>query len=183
MVCWDVGANVGFYTLLFAELVGAGGRVFAFEPAPRNVQMLRRHVEMNRCQNVRIFPCALGNIDGETGFDPGPDTLTGHLAAGGPLKVSCSRADTLLAEGQLEAPDVIKIDVEGAEADVLRGACGALEHRPTVFLATHGETVHRACLDLLGTSGYRVRGLDGGPPEGTGELLAVRPTEVRREMA
>jgi hypothetical protein len=54
----------------------------------------------------------------------------GHLAAEGPLKVSCSRADTLLAAGQIEAPDVIKIDVEGAEADVLRGACGAMEHRP-----------------------------------------------------
>jgi len=178
MVCWDLGAHVGFYTLLLAELVGAGGRVFAFEPVPGNVELLRRHVEMNRYQNVRIFPCALGDFDGETGFDPGPSTSMGHMAAGGPLRVSCSRADTLLAAGEVEAPDVIKIDVEGAEADVLRGACGAMEKRPLVFLATHGETAHRACLELLATSGYKVSALDGGPPEGTDEVVAVASSEV-----
>src|ERR1039458_10694426 len=86
MVCWDVGANVGFYTLLLAELVGAGGRVFAFEPVPRNVELLRRHVEMNRYLHVRIFSCALGDFDGETGFGPGPNTSMGHMAAGGPLQ-------------------------------------------------------------------------------------------------
>ncbi|MCL6545620.1 MAG: FkbM family methyltransferase [Bryobacteraceae bacterium] len=78
MVCWDVGAHVGFYTLLFAELVGPGGRVFAFEPFPRNVDLLRRHVEMNGYGNVRIFPCALGAVDGEVGFDPAPDASMGR---------------------------------------------------------------------------------------------------------
>lgn len=114
MAYWDVGANVGFYTLLFAELVG-GGSVFAFEPFPRNVELLRRHVEMNRYQNVRIFPRALGDFDGEAGFDAGPGRSMGHIAAGGPLRVSCSRADTLLAAGEVEAPERDqKIDVEGA---------------------------------------------------------------------
>jgi FkbM family methyltransferase len=178
MLCWDVGANVGFYTLLLAELVGAGGRVFAFEPVPRNVELLRRHVEMNRCQNVRILPCALGDSDGEAEFDPGPDTSRGRIAAGGPLKVPCSRADTLLAAGEVEAPDVIKIDVEGTEADVLRGACGAMVRRPMVFLATHGETAHWACVELLAASGYKVRALDGGPPEGTDEVVAVTSSEA-----
>jgi FkbM family methyltransferase len=178
MVCWDVGANVGFYTLLLARLVGAEGRVFAFEPVPRNVELLRRHVEMNSYQNVRIFPCALGEFDGEMGFNPGPSNSMGHMAAGGPLKVSCSRADTLLAAGEVEAPDVMKIDVEGAEADVLRGACAAMERRPIVFLATHGETAHRACLELLAASGYKTRALDGGPPEGTDEVVAVASNAV-----
>jgi FkbM family methyltransferase len=173
MVCWDVGANVGFYTLLFAELVGGRGRTFAFEPFPRNVELLQRHVEMNNYQNVRIFACALGDFDGETGFDPGLGTSMGHITAGGPLRVSCSRADTLLAAGEVEAPDVIKIDVEGAEEDVLRGASRALERHPAIFLATHGERVHRACLDLLMAAGYEVRALDGGPPEGTHDVLAV----------
>ena len=173
MVCWDVGANVGFYTLLFAELVGVSGRVFAFEPVPRNLELLQRHVSMNRYQNVRIFPCALGDFDGEAGFDLGPNPSMGHMAAGGPLKMRCSRGDTLLAAGEVEAPDVIKIDVEGAEGDVLRGACGAMQNRPMVFLATHGEIAHRACLDLLAASGYEVRALDGGPPEETDEIAAV----------
>lgn len=178
MVCWDVGANVGFYTLLLAELVGPEGKVFAFEPVPRNVEFLRRHVEMNRYQNVRIIPCALGDIDAETGFDPGPNASMGHMADGGRLKVSCSRADSLLAAGEVEVPDLIKIDVEGAEADVLRGAFGAMESRPMVFLATHGEAAHRACLELLAACGHRVRALDGGPPDGTDEVVAVASREV-----
>jgi FkbM family methyltransferase len=177
MVCWDVGANVGIYTLLLAELVGARGRVFAFEPVARNVELLQRHVEMNGYGNVRIFPSALGDFDGEGGFDSGPNTSMGHVTAGGPLKVSCSRADTLLAAGEVEAPDVIKIDVEGAEADVLRGASGAMQKRPMVLLATHGESAHRACLDLLAASGYKVHALDGGPPEGTDEVVAVASSE------
>ena len=178
MVCWDVGANVGFYTLLLAELVGACGRVFAFEPVPRNVELLQRHVEMNGYQNVRILHCALGDFDGEIGFDPGPNTSMGHIAARGPLMVPCSRAGTLLAAGEVEAPDVIKIDVEGAEADVLRGARRTMERHPVIFLATHGENVHRACVDLLTASGYVVRALDGGPLEGTDEVVAVAAEKV-----
>jgi FkbM family methyltransferase len=172
MVCWDVGAHVGF------ELVGAAGRVYAFEPFPRNVELLRRHVAMNGYANVRLFPCALGNFDGEVGFEPGPSSSMGHLAFCGPLRVACSMADTLLESGEIEAPDVIKIDVEGAEADVLRGARRALAKHPVLFLATHGEAAHRSCLELLRTSGYEVRGLDGAPPEGTDELMAVATAEV-----
>ena len=55
MVAWDVGAHVGFYTLLFAELVGRRGKVYAFEPAPANVELLRRHMEMNAYGKVSIL--------------------------------------------------------------------------------------------------------------------------------
>lgn len=89
------------------------------------------------------------------------------------MSVFCSRADTLLAAGEIEPPDLIKIDVEGAEAEVLRGALGALEKHPIVLLATHGDVAHRDCLDLLRASGYEVHALDGGPPAGTDELIGV----------
>jgi len=173
MVCWDIGANVGFYALLFAELVGESGRVFAFEPVPRNIQFLRQHVQVNRYQNVRIVPRALDDVDGESGFDPGSDPSMGHLTAGGPLKVSCARADTLLVAGEIEVPDVIKIDVEGAEACVLRGAKHALEHRPVILLATHGDYVRRSCIDLLAASGYSIHALDDGALSDTDEFVAV----------
>jgi FkbM family methyltransferase len=182
MVCWDVGANVGLYTLLFAELAGTRGRVFAFEPVRRNVYLLRQHVEMNSCQNVRIVPCALSNFDGEVGFDLGPNTSTGHVSTNWPLKVPCSRADTLLASVQVEAPDIMKIDVEGAEADVLRGARNAMWKRPIIFLATHGAATHRACLELLAASDYEIRALNGGTPEGTDEVVAL-PRARRAEDA
>jgi FkbM family methyltransferase len=174
MVCWDVGANVGFYTLLFAELVGPQGRVFAFEPLARNVELLRRHVEMNGYARVRILACALGDFDGEVKFDPGPNPSMAYIAASGSLKVPCARADTLLAAGEVEAPDVIKIDVEGAEPAVLRGSAKVLcDRRPVVFLATHGERPHAECLALLAAFGYKASGLDGEAPGRTDELLAV----------
>jgi len=149
MVCWDVGANVGFYTLLFAELVGPLGKVFAFEPLPLNVGLLRRHVEMNGYGNVRIFPCALADFDGEASFEPGPNPSMGRIAPSGPLRGPCARADTLLARGEVEAPDVIKIDVEGAEAEVLRGSQRVMERRPVILLAILGEKARRECLDSL----------------------------------
>jgi len=165
MVCWDVGANVGFYTLLFAKLVGARGRVFAFEPFHRNVEMLRRHVDMNEYRNVRLFSCALGDFDGHVSFDPGPNAHMGRIKVEGRVSVPCSRADTLLATGEIEAPDLIKIDVEGAEVDVLQGARRAMERHPSIVLATHGATVHRKCVELLTACGYQVHALDGGSPE------------------
>lgn len=173
MVCWDIGANAGFYTLLFAELVGSNGHVYSFEPAPLNVQHLARHVEMNACSNVGIFPCAVGDVDGEVSFDLGPDAHMGKIDENGQLRVSCRKIATLLSENQLLPPDVIKIDVEGAEADVLRGAEGLLDRRPIIFLATHGAHVHQQCLKLLSEKGYNIKSLDDRPPESTDELLAI----------
>jgi chemotaxis response regulator CheB len=92
--------------------------------------------------------------------------------------VSCSRADTLLARGEVDAPDVIKIDVEGAEADVLRGTRRAMERHPVIFLATHGEAVHRECVELLMASGYKVHALDGGSPERTDEVVAASTRKI-----
>lgn len=177
MVCWDVGAHVGFYTLLLAELAGPGGKAFAFEPFPRSVELLRRHVGMNGYENVRILPFALGDFDGEARFEPGPSSSMGRVVPEGTLTVACRRADNLLATGEIEAPDLIKIDVEGAEADVLRGARQAMQRKPIVFLATHGESVHGACVDLLRASGYDVHALDGGSPERTDELVAMPSRE------
>lgn len=173
MVCWDIGANVGFYTLLLAELVGNTGKVFAFEPLPRNLELLRRHVQMNKYHNVRILPCALGDFDGETAFDEGTEPSSAHSASEGALKVSSRRADSLLAAAEIELPDVIKIDVEGAEACVLRGAQRVLDHKAMVLLATHGDLARRECHDLLAASGYSIRALDGEALSDADEFLAV----------
>ena len=173
MVCWDVGAHVGFYTLLFAELIGRRGKVYAFEPASGNVELLRRHVEMNGYGNVSIFSVALGDRDGEAAFDPGPNSSMGHLSEAGAVRVQCRRADTLLGAGEVEAPDLIKLDVEDAVAAVLREAERVLKGRPLVFVATRGEKAHRECTELLAGFGYVVRSLDGGPAEASDELVAV----------
>jgi hypothetical protein len=134
---------------------------------------------MNRYQNVKVFPCALGNVDGEVGFELGPTNGTGRLVPTGPLKVRVHQADTLIAAGEIEAPDLIKIDVEGAEAEVLAGLAACLvQKRPTVFLATHNQFAHRACLELFAASGYRVQALDGGSPDAANEVIAVAGGEI-----
>jgi FkbM family methyltransferase len=179
MVCWDVGAHVGFYTLLFAELVGPLGKVFAFEPLPRNVDLLQRHVGINGYRNVRILPCALADFDGEASFDPGPNPSMGRIAPSGPVRVPCARADTLLAAGEVEVPDVIKIDVEGAEAAVLRGARRIMERQPVILLLTHGVQAHRECLGLLTAAGYELVSLHGSSPERTDEIVALAPKDAK----
>jgi hypothetical protein len=85
----------------------------------------------------------------------------------------------LLAAAEVEAPDVIKIDVEGVEAAVLRGARRAMERHPVIFLATHSDKAHGERLDLLTASGYGVHALAGGPPEGTDEVMAVAVRKLK----
>jgi FkbM family methyltransferase len=156
-VVFDVGAHAGFVTLCAAQIVDGGGRVVAFEPLPANLENLRRHVELNDLRNVDVLPYALAAVAGTARFDVGGDLSTGHLADGGNVEVETVSLDGLLASGDVPPPDVVKIDVEGAEADVLTGAARLLGvRRPALILATHGADRHAACLELLAGHGYRV---------------------------
>lgn len=169
----DVGAHVGYYTLISAVLAGPSGRVHAFEPNPRNAEFLRRHVRINRLDNVRVEQAAVSDGAGTARFDFGTGSGTGHLADAGALEVRTLRLDDYCAEHGL-APAVIKIDVEGAEVSVLQGARETLaRHRPVVFLSTHGPEVHRASLAFLRELGYRVAPILGGDVETTTEVLAT----------
>ena len=169
----DVGANVGYYTLLASVLVGDAGRVHAFEPEPRNAGFLRRHAAINRRGNVRVEQAAVSDRAGTARFDFGSGSGTGHLADAGALEVRTLRLDDYCAEHGL-APDALKIDVEGAEVSVLEGARQTLErHRPVLFLSTHGAEVHAPSLAFLRGLGYRVSPILGGDVEHTTEVLAT----------
>ncbi|MCA9882643.1 MAG: FkbM family methyltransferase [Anaerolineae bacterium] len=171
-VVYDIGANVGFYTLLAAKQVGSGGYVIAFEPFERNIQFLKRHIALNRLNNVTIETKAVGAENGQAFFQEGNSPSMGHLAAVG-IPVELITVDTVAAAGH--APDVLKIDVEGAELDVLKGASHTLtDHSPIIFLATHGEHVHQACIDFLHQHAYTVEGIDGQSVDKTDELYAYR---------
>lgn len=169
----DVGAHVGYYTLLASVLVGGSGRVHAFEPNPRNADFLRRHVRINRLRNVTVQQAAVSDRAATARFDFGSGSGTGHLADAGALEVLTLRLDDYCAEHGL-APTAVKIDVEGAEMSVLAGAAGTLaRHRPTIFLSTHGPEVHAASLGFLRGLGYRLRPILGGDVESTTEVLAT----------
>lgn len=174
MTCFDIGANVGYYTLLSSVLVGQAGEVIAFEPLPLNVASLRRHMTINRCRNVQIHDIAVTDIDGTASFAEGPSRSRGHLDASGSVQVRCSRLDSLMAEGSISKPHVLKVDVEGEELKVIEGARQLLESaKPVIFLATHGSDVHAKCVHLLSSIGYGLEALDGRPVDSSSELLAT----------
>ncbi len=181
-VVYDIGAHVGYYTLLASTLVGPQGRVFAFEPLPANLETLRQHLLINRVENVEVIAAALSNQAGTAAFAPATDNSMGSLEGEGTMQVRVEVIDRLLQAGKLPAPDCIKIDVEGAEHRLLVGAQDCLaRHRPLLFLATHGPEVHRSCCSLLSAAGYQLRALGGEDPTATDEILALPSTEVAAE--
>jgi FkbM family methyltransferase len=177
-VVYDLGANVGFYTLLAARLAGPTARVVAFEPVPRNLGYLRRHIALNQCENVTVVAAAVSDRSGTARFRDGPAHTVGTLARdgggydgggydGGGYDVEVVALDAYPGP----APRVIKIDVEGAEADVLRGASRLLQEvRPIVLLSTHSTALRRECLGLLRDADYSV-----GPMGGDAADLIATP--------
>lgn len=156
-VVYDVGANVGFYTLLGSAVVAPAGRVFAFEPVSRNLKYLRRHLEINRVANVTVIDAAVSDGSGHRSFAHGASNATGHLSPNGDSLVRVETLDRLIELGTIQDPDVIKIDIEGGELGALRGAKRMLERaRPTMLLATHGDSIHRECIGFLRDLDYRV---------------------------
>lgn len=162
MIACDVGANTGFYSLLMSKAVGVEGTVYAFEPGPENLRMLTRHLELNAVHNVVTSPEAIADFVGEASFANDRGSYQGRLESGGCIKVPVVTLDHLLNIGRIPPPDLLKIDVEGAEFGVLQGARAMIKRfRPVLFLATHGAEVHQSCCDFLKACGYRLRTLEG----------------------
>ena len=158
-VVYDVGANVGIYSLLASLRVGASGKVYSFEPLERNLSYLRRHLILNNMQNCLIVETAVSNRDGTRPFSAAAwDTCMGRLSPDGETLISSITLDSCIyGEKGLRPPDIIKIDVEGAEFEVLRGASRALiEFHPTIFLEIHGTQLHADCHTFLLAKGYHV---------------------------
>lgn len=169
VVC-DIGANVGFYSLLAAR---KAARVLAFEPLPENLTFLRRHVELNSLQQrIEIFPFAASDHDGQGMFSIVPGNRSeGSLRPDGTLPVRTIRLDSLGI-----VPDLIKIDVEGNEHAVLCGARQTLTaHHPSILVALHTGDSH--CRDLLTQLGYKVSEIE------TGELLALKPARIHPRVS
>ena len=172
-VVFDVGAHVGFYTLLASRLVGPQGRVIAFEPLPRNVDLLERHLAYNAASNVTLVKAAVGERSGEDRFDTTGEPSMGALAEEGEL-VQLVSIDDMVERGEVPPPRLIKIDVEGAESRVLQGAAATLaKHRPVLLLAAHGWRQWSECSRRLAEHGYSVRLLRDGAVDGNYSLFAA----------
>ena len=151
-VVFDVGAHYGYYTLLSSALAGPKGKVFAFEPSPGNIPRLKKHLEINHCENVEVLDLALSDHQGTARFDNHAGSGTGHLSPDGRIEVALSSLDAL---SSLPAPNVLKIDCEGAEVKVLTGGEKTIRTaKPAIFLSTHGDALKKNCSSLLDSWGY-----------------------------
>jgi FkbM family methyltransferase len=183
-VCYDIGGYRGYMSGVFA-LAGAS-RVIAFEPLPENIARLKRLLELNPQLPIQIEQTAIGSTDGETHFKIMSDQSMGKLAGSSfqaerdferDVVVQIARLDTFVFERNLTPPHLIKIDVEGAEADVIEGACRTLsEFRPKILLEAHSEALAALCRQKLEELGYQLRELQEHPVshEGTRHLMAER---------
>lgn len=129
----DVGANIGYYALMFSSLVGARGQVLCFEPEPNNLIELRRNVSSNKLANVKVIEAAVGEKNGRSQISCG---LNGMVCedGNGDLEVDLITLDSVINN----RIDFLKIDVEGYEGQVLAGARRLIEgHRPAMFVEVH----------------------------------------------
>ena len=173
-VIFDVGANVGYFSLLAARLSEPDGKVFSFEPLTRNLQFLHKHIALNHLdERVKVIKAAVSNRNGSALFDLSTSTSKGHIAEQGALEVQLVCLDEMVASGTLPIPDVMKVDVEGAEYEVLSGARKILETgHPLLFLDTHARDAHEKTIALLLKLGYELELLDGKPLAEGKEMIA-----------
>ncbi len=147
-ICWDVGANIGFYTCLLASLVEDSGAIVAFEPAARTCGYLNENISLNQFTNVTVVNKGLGDKQeqrslyySEAGLAEGTASLKYADGRATSERVTLDTIDNLISE--LPIPDFIKIDVEGYQLEVLRGAEDCLKtHAPLLMaeLRDVGET-------------------------------------------
>lgn len=183
---FDVGANVGTHTCFLADGLSSG-RVHAFEPLPSNVARLRANVELNR-SNVVIEPYAFGGDDDPMQLAVGTAGKEAHLADDGAShSIRVVTGDTMVKSGVLPVPSVMKIDVEGAELDVLKGFRGTLtdsgcrlvycEVHPRGAVANGLDEAQREELErLLTDSGFELSYPVGSP--GSSEPYHVKATSA-----
>lgn len=140
-VFYDIGANIGFFTVIAARLVGQSGQVYAFEPVPENADRIRHNTEINHFSQVTVFQKAVGASAGEA------ELLLAHHSGGatlssagtppdlrGKMEVELVCIDDLISQGRLQPPSVVKIDVEGAEIAVLQGMVQTLEQFKPILI-------------------------------------------------
>ena len=192
-VLYDVGANVGFFTLLGARIVGESGRVIAFEPVPACARAVARNIELNGLTQAEIREVAVGAADGEArllvvgeaSWSHMESTRKRHRDVRAELDVTVVSIDGLVATGTIPPPDVLKIDTEGAEIEIVEGMRETLKrHGPAIICELHDTNERFAA--LMDELDYRVTNLDGPEPiaqAGAIHVLAQpanRPSRSRR---
>jgi FkbM family methyltransferase len=194
----DVGANFGYFTLLAASVVGGAGTVVALEPDPRMAAELRENVRTNGLENVRVLEVAAAAAEGrarlsgyeEAGGNWGTSSLVGGGSNEAPsYDVRCAPLDALLDAAGVDGVALVKVDVEGAEGEVLRGMHDGLARGryARVLVELHpwlhedAAAEHAGMWALFTAAGYRAWKVDEDPVRlrrgyyGASGLAPLRP--------
>lgn len=180
-VIWDVGAHIGYHTLGFSNAVlSVKGKVVAFEPSPVNRKRIEENVLRNSklSKSITIMECALTNYDGQTEFNVFNDVDAGQSSGGyissalpplgknsykkfKKIRITCARADTLVSNNSVLAPDLMKIDVEGGEYLLLQGAEKVLlAKRPVILMEVHNISMMYYVQQFLIKKNYTITIID-----------------------
>lgn len=165
----DIGANSGYFSLLGSIAVGSTGTVVSCEPVPLNCSTIQSHLNANQIGNVILLPYAISDLDGPIHFNIDSNNANSHISTikldhassnvQEVIETTAVRLDTYFSSSNL-VPNLIKVDVEGAEAQVLRGAMETLRtHRPLCIVSTHSNTCYDDCYKILVSCGYKVENL------------------------
>jgi FkbM family methyltransferase len=173
-VIFDVGANIGYVSLLLAKAAGESGSIFAFEALPSNVEQLRRNLALNGKEaQVTVIPSAVTQA-------PGPVRFLVHASGGmGKVAGSAGRDDKYQSEVTIPGisldefvygqgnppPQVVKMDIEGGEGMALKGMRRVLaEARPLMLMELHGPESSRVAWETLTVAGYEICWMRPGCP-------------------
>ena len=179
-VVYDLGANIGYISLLLARQVGEAGKVYAFEALPANLERLRVNLALNGLeQRVVVVPGAVGDSAKPVRFLVGPSGGTGKLngSAGrqeieypGEVSVPGIILDGFVYRDGNPPPQVVKVDIEGGEALALPGMRRILaEAQPIVLLELHGPQASQVAWEVLLASGYQISRMASGFPAVTSQ--------------
>ena len=144
-IVFDIGANIGYYTILASKLVGKKGRVYAFEPDERNLRLLQKNLKLNNCQNVEVIPQPVSNQTALVGFlentSQGESKIKTSSLKG--RKIKAISLDDFVKQKRIKKIDVLKMDIEGAEVLALKGGQNFLAKTPhlKIFLECNPESL------------------------------------------
>lgn len=180
----EAGANMGSETVLLSRMVGDAGHVYGFEPNPYTYERLSMNVAINELKNVSIYDLAIGEKDGEVSFNiypkgfcnPGMSSKYMSTPQTKKITVPQRTLDSFVAEKGISRVNFLKMDIQGAEMDLLNGADGLLERdRPTIFMEALREYNDITQLyNRMKKYGYKIYLIDDEKLEHMSDVAAVR---------
>jgi len=174
----DIGAHIGLYSIPASKLLAESGKVIAFEPATANFNTLLRHIKMNNSNNINAYNYLIGEKEDYVVFheditdvNPMNSIVSNYLKKGYIKNYKKQHSLDSFCKTNFLKPDVIKIDVEGSEINVLKGARALLvQSKPYIFLSVHPKHIKMMgysindLYEVITSLRYEIKNIDGSDP-------------------